>query len=97
MTTISEINQLYYNQKKTSKNVDFISENQQRMYINLHMPIDKGTQDMVKESIYTLFGIQKENIRISDNYIEILGFNKRFQKEEMKDIKQIVDKLSEVD
>jgi hypothetical protein len=93
MTKTSAINQLYYRQEKKSGNADFIAENKQRMYINLHTPIDKGTKELVIDTIYSSFGIQKENIRISDEYIEILGFNKRFQKNELNDIKQIIDAL----
>ena len=76
---------------------NFLAENKQRMYINLHMPIGEETKEMVRKNIFNLFGIKKENIRISDEYVEILGFDKRFQKKDLNDMMHLIDELVEID
>ena len=97
-TNTSEINALYYKtQKKTSGKDSFVAENQQRMYVNLHTPIGSMTKKIVIENISSLFSIKEDNIRISDEYIEILSFDRRFQKEELRDMKRIIDTLVEID
>jgi len=95
---VSELGQKYYSvqRKKTGKD-NFVSENEQRMYINLGTPIGNDIKNTVIESIYRLFGIQKDNIRISDECIEILSFDRRFEADELKDIKHIIDTLIETD
>jgi hypothetical protein len=94
----SELGEKYYSvqRKKTGKD-NFVSENNQRMYINLGTPIGNETKNTVIENIHTVFGIQKDNIRISDECVEILSFDRRFQKDELKDIKHIIDMLIEID
>jgi len=95
---VSELGEKYYSvQRKKSGKDNFVAENEQRMYINLRTPIGSEIKKMVIENIHTLFGIQKDNIRISDKYIEILSFDRRFQKEELNDMKRIIDTLVEID
>lgn len=76
---------------------DFLAENKQRMYINLYAPIGEETKEMVKENIFSIFGIKKENVRIFDEYVEILGFDKRFQKKDLNDMMHLIDELVETD